>query len=112
MLQEVVDANYKFISIEFGCYGKVWRGGGFKYSGLFFHLASGRTPIPNAGALPIFNTIVPYIILGDEAYPLLSNWLKPYKKKRTYMPMKHTLIRDYLEHGERYNTPLVLPILN
>ena len=78
VLQGLVDANYKFINIDVGGYGKQSDGGTFRSSALFLYLQDGRLQIPEACALPDSEVTVPFVIIGDEAYPLLPNLLKPY----------------------------------
>uniref|UniRef100_A0A0K8UY09 Putative nuclease HARBI1 n=1 Tax=Bactrocera latifrons TaxID=174628 RepID=A0A0K8UY09_BACLA len=82
VLQALVDANYKFICIDVGGYGKQSDGGTFRASNLFLYLTDGRLKIPEACALPNSDIIAPFVIIGDEAYPLLPNLLKPYSRKR------------------------------
>lgn len=81
VLQGLVDANYKFISIEVGGYGKQSDGGTFRSSSLFLQLSTGGLQIPNDQALPNSDITVPYVMIGDEAYPLLPNLLKPYSRE-------------------------------
>ena len=76
-----MDANYKFINIDVGGYGKQSDGGTFRSSALFLYLSDGRLDIPNETALPNSEITVPYVLIGDEAYPLLRNLLKPYSAR-------------------------------
>lgn len=80
VLQALVDANYKFINIDVGGYGKQSDGGTFRSSTLFLYLTDGRLNIPHDTALPNSEITVPYVFIGDEAYPLLRNLLKPYSR--------------------------------
>jgi hypothetical protein len=81
VLQGLVDANYKFLNIDVGGYGKQSDGGTCRSSALFLHLSDGRLNIPNESNLSFSDITVPHVILGDEAYPLLSNLLKPYGRQ-------------------------------
>lgn len=80
VLQGLVDANYKFTSIDVGNYGKQSDGGTFRSSGLFLKLSTGELKIPNDKPLPNSNITVPYVIIGDEAYPLLPHLMKPFSR--------------------------------
>lgn len=80
VLQGLVDANYKFICVDVGSYGKQSDGGIFRESALGKALASGRMEIPNAKYVPEGDIKLPYVIIGDEAYPLLVDLLKPYSR--------------------------------
>lgn len=82
VLQGLVDANYKFINIDVGGYGKQSDGGTFRSSALFLYLSDGRLKIPAARALPNSEITVPFVIIGDEAYPLLPYLLKPYGRQQ------------------------------
>lgn len=81
VLQGLVDANYRFINIDVGGYGKQSDGGTFRSSALFLYLSEGRLNIPNDCTLPNSDITVPYVMIGDEAYPLLRNLLKPYRRQ-------------------------------
>lgn len=82
VLQAVADARYRFITIEVGGYGKQSDGGTFRASSLFQHLQSCTLNIPLQGVLPSTAVEVPYVFIGDEAYPLLKNLLKPYSRQQ------------------------------
>ena len=38
--------------------------------------------MPNARKLPLSDVEMPFVILGDEAYPLLSYLMRPYPRKQ------------------------------
>lgn len=79
VLQAVADANYKFICIEVGGYGKQSDGGTFRHSSLFHLMESRQLHIPQDTVLPTTDISAPYVFVADDAYPLLNNLLKPYK---------------------------------
>ncbi|XP_054091535.1 uncharacterized protein LOC128923103 [Zeugodacus cucurbitae] len=81
VLQGIADANCKFIAVEVGGYGKQSDGGTFSSSKIFNLLKSGELPVPGNTCLPNSEEIVPYVFLGDEAYPLLECLLRPYSRK-------------------------------
>lgn len=78
VLQAVADARYRFIIIDVGGYGKQSDGGTFRSSEMFQLLSKGRLNIPPSDFLPDTNVEMPYVFIGDEAYPLLNNLLKPF----------------------------------
>lgn len=78
VLQAVVDAHYKFLTINVGGHGKQSDGGTFQASGLYRALVEGKLPIPEPTALPNSNVVAPFVFLADEAYPLMTHVLKPY----------------------------------
>lgn len=75
VLQAVADANYKFITTDVGGYGKQSDGGTFRSSSLFRLMESGGLHIPPDSTLPSTDVVVPYVFIGDEAYPLLKHLL-------------------------------------
>ncbi|XP_050337751.1 uncharacterized protein LOC126764053 isoform X3 [Bactrocera neohumeralis] len=81
VLQGIADANCKFIAVEVGGYGKQSDGGTFSSSKIFNLLKSGELPVPGNTCLPNSEEFVPYVFLGDEAYPLLECLLRPYSQK-------------------------------
>lgn len=81
VLQGIADANCKFITIEVGGYGKQSDGGTFSSSEIYKLLKNKELQAPPNTNLPNTNKIVPYVFLGDEAYPLLECLLRPYSRK-------------------------------
>lgn len=81
VLQAVADANCKFIAIEVGGYGKQSDGGTFSASTLHELMRTGQLGIPADARLPGTNNVVPHVFVGDEAYPLLPNLLRPYSRQ-------------------------------
>ncbi|XP_067132255.1 uncharacterized protein [Centruroides vittatus] len=81
VLQAVVDADVKFLTIDVGAYGKQSDGGVFKYSALYQNLESSKMELPSDTTLPHSNIKAPYVLIGDEAYPLTPYLLKPYSRR-------------------------------
>ena len=78
VLQAVADARYRFTAIDIRWYGKQSDGvlsKPPKYTALF---KIKKLKIPKPSPLPNTNITAPYVLVGDEAYPLLSFLLKPY----------------------------------
>jgi hypothetical protein len=80
VLQGLVDANYKFITVDIGGFGKQSNGGTFLASDLFGFINGKRIIFPEPDFLPHSNVTAPYITLGEEAYPLLPYLMKPYER--------------------------------
>lgn len=79
VLQGVADAHYRFITVEVGGYGKQSDGGTFHASKLYEVLQEKKLDIPEPQPLPATNVRAPFVFLGDEAYPLLTFLLIPYR---------------------------------
>lgn len=77
-LQAVVDAKYKFISIDVGGCGRQHDSATFSSSKFFSALSRGIIKIPKADKLPNSTIIAPYFLIGDGAYPLMEHLQKPY----------------------------------
>lgn len=78
VLQGVADANYKLISIDVGGFGKQSDGGTFYCSDFYKLLTTKKIEIPEPSELPGTNVKAPYVLIADEAYPLLDFVLKPF----------------------------------
>ncbi|KAK5647943.1 hypothetical protein RI129_002835 [Pyrocoelia pectoralis] len=78
VLLALVDAHYRFIAVDIGSYGKNSDGGIFANSNLGQSLDSEKLNIPEDRALPGTNILAPYVILGDEAFPLKKYLMRPF----------------------------------
>jgi len=78
----ISNANYKFILVDIGAYGRENNGGVLKNSVFFNKLQKKELSIPDNIKLPNINIIAPYTFIGDEAFPLLNNILRSYSGKQ------------------------------
>lgn len=78
VLLALVDAHYRFIAVDIGGYGRNSDGGLFTISNLGKALEKNKLNVPKDNALPNTQTIMPYVIVGDEAFPLKKYLLRPY----------------------------------
>lgn len=78
VLLALVDAHYNFIAVNVGSYGKDSDGGILAKSTLGRGLERGTLSIPGQTALPNTSVELPYVIVGDEAFPLKSYLMRPY----------------------------------
>jgi hypothetical protein len=72
VLQAIADARYRFIAIDIGAYGKQPDGGIFRRSSVYHLLNSNNFNMPDDKELPLSDVKLPFVMLGDEAYSLLS----------------------------------------
>ena len=90
VLLALVDANYKFIYADVGCNGRISDGGVFRNSTLSKAISTNLLNIPGPRTLDDGETKAPYVIVADDAFPLMENLIKPYpfrglsKKQRIY----------------------------
>jgi len=78
VLMALVDANYKFIAIDVGSYGKNSDGEIFTNSSFGKALEKNKLNVPKDRNLPGTQSPAPSVIVGDEAFPLKSYLLRPY----------------------------------
>lgn len=80
VLQGVADSNCRFIAIDVGAHGKQSDGGVFKESDFYHCLKSNLFQLPSGQNLPNSDEHLPYVLLGDEAYPLLPFLMRPFPR--------------------------------
>ena len=89
-LLALVDANYKFIYVDVSCNGRISHGGVFPNSTLSKAISTNLLNIPGPSALDDGETEALYVIVADDAFPLMENFMKTYpfrglsKKQRIY----------------------------
>ncbi|KAJ8022041.1 hypothetical protein HOLleu_39418 [Holothuria leucospilota] len=75
----LVDVNYKFINTDVRGYGRNSDGGVFANSPLGRHLKANTLNIPMDEPLRgAPGNDVPFVIIGDEAFPLIKNLIRPF----------------------------------
>lgn len=80
VLQAVSDANCKFIFIEVGAYGKQSDGGTFQSWQIYKLMKRQQLNIPKEERFPNSDITAPFVFIGDKAYPLLKNLMKPFPR--------------------------------
>ncbi|XP_018332402.1 protein ALP1-like [Agrilus planipennis] len=78
VLMAVVDANYNFIYAHVGCQGRISDGGVFKNTEFYKLLNKNKLNLPSPVELQGRSIKSPFIFVGDEAFPLRTDLLKPY----------------------------------
>nr|CAI5856878.1 unnamed protein product [Callosobruchus analis] len=82
VLMAVVDANYRFLMIDVGAYGKDSDAGVFSNSPIYQNIENGTVPLPKGQKLPNSEQICPFVFIGDEAFPLRTYLLRPFPRRR------------------------------
>lgn len=81
VLMAVVDSDYRFIAVDVGAYGRDSDSNIFNNWVFGQKLKENRLNLPEPKPLPGNNgPPLPYVFLGDEAFPLNNNFLKPYPR--------------------------------
>jgi hypothetical protein len=83
VLLAICDSDNNFVFVDVGAAGSESDGGVFRRSTFGKQLFSNNLPIPTPNKLPNSNIIAPYVLCGDEAFPLHQNLLTPYPGRGT-----------------------------
>nr|CAH7740486.1 unnamed protein product [Callosobruchus chinensis] len=89
ILQALVDAHYKFLSVDVGAYGRQSDSGVFSESNLFQHMETGSFLFHNQ------------VILGDQGYPLKKYLLRPYPTGTAERPRETEIYNYRLSRARR-----------
>jgi len=73
----MVDPNYKLIAVDNDSFGREGDSRIFLKSNIGKKILDGSFGFPEAKQLP--STILPYVIVGDEAFRLHTHIMKPYR---------------------------------
>jgi len=79
--QRVADSESKFIFKDKRSYGKQSDGGIFSASTLYYFLEDFESTLPKTVSFEGSAAEMPFVILGDEAYPLKTYLMKPLVRK-------------------------------
>ncbi|XP_041983237.1 putative nuclease HARBI1 [Aricia agestis] len=80
VLMSIVNSSYEFMMVDVGANGKVSDGGVLKNTEFWDRFSSNQLNIPQPSELPSTNQTLPYVLIGDEAFQLTSNFMKPYNQ--------------------------------
>ncbi|XP_065287552.2 uncharacterized protein [Dermacentor albipictus] len=78
VLMAIADSNLKFILVDVGAYGRQSDGGTLGASRLGKFLERGLLGLPAPKCLPETSTVAPHVFVGDEAFQLRPDFLRPY----------------------------------
>ena len=90
VLLALVDANYKFMYVDVDSNGRISHGGVFRNTVLSKAISTNLLNIPGPYTLEDGETEAPYVIIADDVFPLMENFMKPYsfrglsKEQRIY----------------------------
>ena len=80
VLLAIADATYKFIAFDFGTNGKVSDGGVLRNTSFMRKLDANELHIPKERTVDNSTRTLPYVFLGDNAFPLRTDMLKPFQQ--------------------------------
>ena len=78
VLMAVCDSNYKFLLVDIGEAGRQSDGGVYANSNLGYGINNKLLNFPEPCKIKGSNKTFPYVFVGDEAFALKDNLLKPY----------------------------------
>lgn len=82
VLLAVVNANYEFMYVNCGVNGRVSDGGVLFETDFGQKLENSQLNLPSPTSFPNHRDVcLPYVFVGDEAFPLKENLMKPYPNK-------------------------------
>lgn len=76
VLMACANANYEFTWCEVGCNGRVSDGGVIRKTDFYDKLNSGELRIPEGSEIKGIH--LPYVFVGDDAFALRDDFMKPY----------------------------------
>jgi len=80
VLLALVDAEYKFLAVDVGSYGRNSDGSVCSKSVIWKKLETGTLNVPPNAPLVENSVPMPHVMVGDEAFPLKTYLLRPYSK--------------------------------
>ncbi|XP_056391175.1 uncharacterized protein LOC130284647 [Hyla sarda] len=81
VLMAVADASYKYIAIDVGAYGSTGDSRVLRTSEFGRQVLQDQVTLPPPKPLPGTTHLVPFVMVSDEAFPLMTNLLRPYPQR-------------------------------
>ena len=80
VLLAIVDANYRFLLLDFGTNGRISDGGVLQNTRFYEKLVEKKLHIPQLDDVSENFQNVPYVFVADDAFPLTTEILKPFRQ--------------------------------
>lgn len=100
VLMAICDAKYKFICIDVGAYGKCSDSSVFKNSHFYEKLTNNDLDMPSKRPITETGVPLPFVIVGDEAFSLSENIMRPYAGRN--LTDKKRIFNYRLSRARRY----------
>lgn len=101
ILMATVDADYKFITVDIGAMGRFSDGNVFASSGLGKKMMRHTLQLPNPEQIPTIAESLPYVFVGDEAFPLSENLMRPYPRRQVTGNYEHQVFNARLSRARQ-----------
>ncbi|XP_036328180.1 protein ALP1-like [Rhagoletis pomonella] len=95
----VVNANYQFLMVHVGANGRASDAGLLNDLEMLEKLKKNELCIPDPEPLPGLSSNMPYVFVGDDAFPLMENLMKPYS--HTTMKREEIIFNYRLSRARR-----------
>lgn len=82
VLLAICNANYEFILCDFGTNGRVSDGGVIDETLFYAKLKNKTLRLPTPSKARNTEKLLPYVFVGDEAFALRNDFLKPFNRKQ------------------------------
>lgn len=101
ILLAIADANYSFVAIDVGAFGSNSDASVFRNSNIGRRLLTNQLDLPVDSVIPNYNegSEMPFVFVGDEAFPLLKHLMRPYPSKN--LSMKEKIYNYRLSYARR-----------
>ena len=86
VLKAVVNAKYQFTNVDVGDYGRLSDGSVFSSSEFGVVIEQNKLNLPRPKLLPGTNISVPYVFVGDDAFPFKNYFMKSYPREAIQIP--------------------------
>jgi hypothetical protein len=97
----IVDADLKFAAIDVGSYGREGDTGIYLKSNFGTKIINNEFNTPPPQALPQTNTVLSHVILGDEAFALHENLMKPFPRRQSINDQSKAVYNYRLSRARR-----------
>ena len=100
-LQAIVDAKYKFMTVDITAYGRQSGSGVFTESSVFRHLEAGSFNLPSPRQISRTNITLPYVLVGDQGCPLKEYLMRPYPTDNDIVSRQIEIFNYRLSRAQR-----------
>lgn len=90
-----------FLAVDIGSFGREGDAGIFSRCVLGRAIKDKLFDTPSVATLPNTETVAPYVFLGDEAFPILENLLKPYPRNQSLHDKSKAIFNYRLSRARR-----------
>lgn len=97
----MVGASYKCIAVDIGSFGRDGDSGIFLKSNIGKNILDGSFGFPESKQLAGSSTILPHVIVRDEAFRLHTHIIKPYMRQASRDDKTKSIFNYRLSHARR-----------